>query len=263
MTKTELQQILTDHAKWLTTNGAEGRRADLEDAYLRDADLEDAYLRDADLRDADLRYANLRCANLRGAYLRGADLEDANLEGANLYCANLRGANLRGANLRGADLEGANLEGADLYGANLRGANLRGADLRDADLRGADLEGANLGYANLEGADLYKEVLKTRQIDPQGEFTAYKKLHDGTICELLVPKDANRCNGLSSTGKLRVSHALVVAGEGMSTKDAPKDKLLTYKVGETVTATDYCDDTRLICAGGIHCYLTKKEAENH
>ena len=97
MKRTELDEIIASHGRWLRDEGGER--------------------------------ANLRGANLEGADLRGANLRGANLRGANLRGANLEGADLRGANLEGADLRGANLEGADLRGANLRGADLRGAYL--------------------------------------------------------------------------------------------------------------------------------------
>ena len=93
MTKKDLADILSKHAKWLRDEDG-GERANLQDADLQDADL-------------------------RGADLRGADLQRANLQGANLQGANLRDANLRDANLRDADLQGADLRGADLRDANL------------------------------------------------------------------------------------------------------------------------------------------------
>lgn len=71
MTKTELNEILKAHKKWL--NGDEdGKRADLSRADLRGADL----------RWADLKGADLRWADLRGADLSEADLSEADLRGA-------------------------------------------------------------------------------------------------------------------------------------------------------------------------------------
>ena len=82
MTKEQLGEILKQHRLWLSSNGAEGTRADLS----------------------------------------GANLSRANLSGANLSRANLFGVNLSGANLFEADLSGANLSGAYLFEANLTGA---------------------------------------------------------------------------------------------------------------------------------------------
>lgn len=66
MIKTELDEILQAHKKWLDGD-VDGRRADLSGANLRYANLS----------GADLRYADLRYANLSGADLSGADLSGA------------------------------------------------------------------------------------------------------------------------------------------------------------------------------------------
>ena len=81
MNKEQLDKILAEHAEWLSTDGASGKRADLS-----------------------------------GASLSGTNLSGANLRGANLYGADLSGTSLYGANLYGADLSGTSLYGADLYG---------------------------------------------------------------------------------------------------------------------------------------------------
>ena len=106
LTTTELQTILTNHAKWV---------AGVPGAKLAD-------LSRADLSGADLSYANLSRANLSRANLHGADLHGAILYGAYLSRADLSGADLSGADLRYANLHDANLRGAKLTGANLSGA---------------------------------------------------------------------------------------------------------------------------------------------
>ena len=105
MNKKELDKILDNHKKWLSTDGLEGERADLRRADLREADLREADLREADLREADLREADLREADLREADLRGANLRRADLREADLREADLREADLREADLREADLD--------------------------------------------------------------------------------------------------------------------------------------------------------------
>jgi hypothetical protein len=74
MNQEELDQILTDHRLWLSTDGKLGKRADLRRADLCRADLQ----------EVDLRWADLFKANLRGANLRGANLTDANLSDTDL-----------------------------------------------------------------------------------------------------------------------------------------------------------------------------------
>ena len=202
----------------------------------------------------------------------GADLIYANLRGANLRDANLRGANLRGANLRDADLIGADLIGADLSYANLRDADLSYADLSDADLSYADLSYADLSYANLRDADLsYAEnipdyVSATTSIVPDGDLVVYKQLANGSIATLKIPASARRSN---STGrKCRAEYAEVLAiqdkeGGAIESDVSWYDSNFVYRVGETVHPHEWCEDRWQECAGGIHFYLTRYEAENN
>ena len=83
MTKSELNEILEKHRKWLNDEEG-GEKATLSGADLSWADLSWANLSGADLSGADLRRADLRRADLRRADLRQADLRQANLNGADL-----------------------------------------------------------------------------------------------------------------------------------------------------------------------------------
>jgi hypothetical protein len=177
--------------------------------------------------------------------LRGADLREADLRGANLRWANLCRANLCEANLRGADLREA-----DLREANLREADLREADLREANLREADLCGAK---------NVPDRWVSKMRIVPDGELIMWKKLADRTICKLLVPAAAGRVGGLAR--KCRVEYAVVLEGEGESTRDATA--VLQYRVGKEVRAKNWDPNPLVVCAGGIHCYVTREEAEDH
>jgi hypothetical protein len=280
MTQQELNKIVEQHRHWLKEDceGWEDMKANLREADLSEADLREADLSEADLREADLRGANLREANLRGAILYGANLYGANLYGADLYGANLRGAILRGANLRGANLYGADLRGANLRGAILRGANLREADLRGANLREANLRGANLREANLRGAKNLDSVTYNEQTSffalqcPEtGAFTAWKKAiveGQGGACivELLVPPEAKRSS--ATTRKCRVSKAKVISIKSIDGKDdfekaiAQYDNSFVYEVGQFVEPKNgFGEDRWVECDAGIHCFITRKEAE--
>ena len=134
-------------------------------------------------------------------------------------------------------------------GANLRGADLRGADLHGADLYGADLRGTK---------DLNTTIAAQLFIPPQeGSFIAFKKLNNGVIAKLQIPADAKRS---SATGrKCRASHALVMEGDGVS-QDDPN---FVYRSGQMVFAHEWCEDRWQECAGGIHFFMTREEAENY
>jgi hypothetical protein len=249
----------------------------VKEKYLRDANLRDADLYGADLYGANLCDANLRRANLRDADLRDADLRDADLYGANLCDANLRRANLydadlRDADLRDADLYGANLCGANLCDANLRGADLRGADLRDANLRDADLydadlRDANLRVANLCGAKNAELPQAYTVIVPEGDLIGWKKCTDGVIVKLRIPSEAKRSNATGRKCRAEYAEVLEIIGKDKRKKlkeaVSQYDKKFIYRVGETVRPSSWSEDRFEECAGGIHFFITRIEAESY
>ena len=143
------------------------------------------------------------------------------------------------------------------YAAGIRdfgGANLSNADLSNADLSDADLRGVNLRGARLRGA----RGLAQFAITPAGALTGYKKLADGNISTLEIPRAAGRVNAYGSR-KCRAEFAIVVAGEGVS----QHDRKTAYRVGETVRPDSYDPDPRVECSHGIHFFLTREEAEEY
>ncbi len=195
--------------------------------------------------------AYLGGANLSGAYLSYAYLSGANLSDAYLRDANLGGANLSGAYLSGANLSGANLRGANLDGANLRGANLDGANLSDAYLRYAYLSDA-------KGAEL--AIAKTR-ILPDGDLIGWKKCISNVIVKLRIPAEARRSHAFGR--KCRTEYADVLEVIGSDVGISQHDDSTEYRVGARVAAHKWDEDWQDECAGGIHFYITRLEAEAH
>lgn len=136
-------------------------------------------------------------------------------------------------------------------------ANLRGADLRDANLWGADLWGAK---------NIPDYVDAVTRIIAEGQLIVYKKLSGDAIATLRIPAEAKRSN---ATGrKCRAEYAEVVAIQDVNGKEhqegvSKRDSSFCYRVGETVRADEWCDDRWQECAGGIHFFLTRYEAENY
>jgi len=266
----KLKEILAAHALW-ARGAAGGSRANLIGAYLSRADLSRANLIGADLIGAYLSRADLSRANLIGADLIGADLSRADLSRANLIGADLIGADLSDANLIGADLSRANLSDADLSRADLRGANLIGANLIGADLIGADLSDADLSRANLRGANLRGAknaeivIAQTLIVPDVGAFDAWKKLGGGHVAHLRIPAKAKRVN--ASGRKCRASEARVIAiydKDGSKTSEAvasKHDSGFFYRAGAVVKPHHFKDDRWQECAGGIHFFITRAEAE--
>jgi hypothetical protein len=166
-----------------------------------------------------------------------------------LYGADLPGANLSRADLRGADLRGADLRGADLSRADLYGADLRGADLRGADLSGADLYGAK----NAEGAMAHTRIL------PEGALIGWKKCRDDVLVKLRIPEEAKRSHAFGRKCRAEFVEVLDVIGAdvGISQHDGKTE----YRVGETVRPDVFDEDWQQECAGGIHFFITRLEAE--
>jgi len=229
-----------------------------------------AHREGADLIGADLSEADLRGATLRGANLRETDLSMANLSETDLSMANLSETDLRGVNLRGADLRLVNLRGADLIMANLSEANLRWVNFRGADLRLANLRGANLSETDLSEASLIETDLSETdlpplfeakmRITPDGVFDAWKSCRKGVIVKLRIPARARRSN---ATGrKCRAEYVKVLSVIGAKEGISKHDQSVIYRKGETVTCDDWCEDRWEECAGGIHFFLTREEAES-
>ena len=267
MTKTEMINLVkSDVERWNAFVKEEKEKDCNWYANLIGADLRDANLIGADLSGADLRDANLIGADLRDANLIGADLSGANLSGADLRGASLRRADLRDASLIGADLRGADLRGASLRRADLRGANLGGANLRGADLRGASLIDANLYGVNLSDANANELTAGYHLVCPEsGSFIAWKKCEKESIVKLKVPASAKRSSATSR--KCRVSKAKVLqifdrnGNDIDSTVSQNRDFIYTK---DTMATPDSFDDDRWNeCSSGIHCFITRKEAEDY
>ena len=162
-----------------------------------------------------------------------------------------------GLAVRAAIKEMADLRSADLRSADLRSADLSSANLSSANLRSADLSSANLSSANLRSAkDAELPIARTR-ILPEGQLIGWKKLKDGSIAKLSIPAEARRSHSFGR--KCRAEFVDVLEGEGVSAHDG----ITRYKPGKRVPCDKWEEDWTQECAGGIHFFITKIEAENH
>ena len=132
----------------------------LSDISLMRVNLEGADLKRANLQNTDLSQAIMVRANLQGANLNKAWIVSTNFQGADLQEANLQNVFQRGANFQDANLKKAQLEDADLTGVNFQNAKLLLANLAKAEMHSVDLRNASLVKANLEGADLERANLQ-------------------------------------------------------------------------------------------------------
>lgn len=191
-----------------------------------------------------------------GLAVRTAVAAGADLAGADLVGADLAGANLAGAYLVGADLAGAYLAGANLARANLARANLAGANLVWANLARAELAGANLAMA----IDAELVIARTR-ILPEGALVGWKKLDRGVIAKLEIPAAAKRSHAFGR--KCRAEYAVCLEVIGAEFGVSMHDNATIYRAGETIKPHQFDDNWQNECAGGIHFYITREEAEAH
>lgn len=159
-----------------------------------------------------------------------------------------------------ADLSGANLSWANLSGENLSGADLRRADLRQANLNGADLSGAILTNVKYNENTAFFALC----CPEEGSFIGFKKA-GGKIIKLLIPEDSKRSS--ATTRKCRCSKAKVLSiteidgsDSGITEVCSDLDERFIYKVGETVSVSDFDENRWNECSTGIHFFITRDEA---
>jgi hypothetical protein len=208
---------------------------------------------------ADLSGADLSGAYLSRADLSGADLSGADLSGAYLSRADLSGADLSGADLSGADLSRADLSGADLSRAYLSRADLSGADLSRAYLSGADLSRADLSRAYLSGAKNADLAIARTRILPDGALIGWKKCRNDVIVKLRIPEDAPRSHAYGRKCRAKFADVLEIFGADKAVSS--HDPKFTYTVGERVEAANWCENWEEECAGGVHFFINRLEAE--
>ncbi len=148
--------------------------------------------------------------------------------------------------------------GANLYGANLSRADLYGANLSRANLSRADLSGANLS-----GAENSELVLAQTSIVPDhGPLFGWKKCRNGVLVRLFIPSKARRSN--ASGRKCRAERAKVLEVIGAEVGISSHDRNFEYRLNQWVKPTNGWNENRWEeCAGGIHFFLTRIEAENY
>ena len=118
----------------------------------------------------------------------------------------------------------------------------------------ADLYGANLiGAKNIPAL-----AVAQTSICAEGELRVYKKTREGIVV-LQIPADAARSN---ATGrKCRAEYAVVLKTPNNKPAHSLHDESFVYVEGATVRPDTWCADRWQECAGGIHFYLTRAEAE--
>ena len=155
----------------------------------------------------------------------------------------------------------------------MRDKDFRNADFSNLSFDSARFVSARFDYARFVSARFdktlmrsilrqYKNIRGISQRPPKrGEFTAWKKCSHGVMVKLLIPKDAKRS---SATGKkCRASHAIVLQVKGAEYGVSIHDNETEYHVGQTVTCDKWEPSRWIECGGGIHFFMSYRDAKGY
>ena len=198
---------------------------------------------------------SMECDSFR-VCVEAAVKSGVNLSGSNLSYSNLSGSNLSYSNLSYSNLSGSDLSYSNLSYSNLRGSDLSGSDLSDSDLSGSDLRGSDLSGS--QGADL--AIKQRTRILPEGSLIGWKKCLGEVIVKLRIPEEAKRSHAFGRKCRAEFVDVLEVFGDKAISQHDGKTE---YVIGQRVHCDKWEEDWTQECAGGIHFYITREEAEAH
>lgn len=226
-------------------------------------------------------FLNSDCKNWQDmqAIFLHTSFENMNLSGLNLRGAIFISVSFNKAKMKNINLHGATFQYATFYRTDCEGADLGYADflyssLCKTNLTNADLTGVNLCCSSLDDAILTNTKMPNVPLvcPDSGAFIGWKKciadnaeydVVNAVIVKLLIPEDAKRLSGIGR--KCRCDKATVLEIKNMDGKDINKaysihDTSFVYKVGETVSVSDFNDNRWVECTEGIHFFINKQEA---
>ena len=135
------------------------------------------------------------------------------------------------------------------------------ANLAGAYLGGADLGGAYLAVADLMDAKNAVLAIARTRILPEGTLIGWKKLKDGVIAKLEIPAEARRSHAFGRKCRAEYVKCLEVIGAEFGV--SMHDETTQYRAGEIIKPHLFNENWQEECAGGIHFYITREEAEAH
>ncbi|MBM7710943.1 pentapeptide repeat-containing protein [Enterococcus xiangfangensis] len=205
--------------------------------------------------------------------LKNHDFSFRKLQNADFHDLTFENVDFSNADLTGANLENCLCRNCNFSGTILRGASLKGTDFQDSNLREADISGANLFFAMLEHADLTKIIHdnQTQFFDlycpAEGPLIGYKKCFGFKIVQLLIPADARRTSATNTCCRCDKAKVLTIKDmytlENYNEAVSYVDSEFIYRVGKWVVAENFNPNRWADSTGGIHFWLTRKEAEGY
>lgn len=217
---------------------------------------------------------------VHAAYVNGRDFRSVNLRNVSFEDSVYEIINLEGADFRGCDLSSTEFCYCNLANADFTGANLEGCEFIDCYfgdvlvLKGAENIRACKWKSNCYSEDLhFYNIFNIKMpLETAGqELIVYKILivrngyDELVIAKLLIPSEAKRI--VFKYSKCRCEKAKVLDIYSIDKTrhfaygfSCMYDKHFKYTVGEEVCADRFDEDAKLVCAHGIHFFLTEEEA---
>lgn len=263
----KLKTIMDAHAKYLAGK-AGGKRANLKNVVLTGL-ISNYNFSKAVFENVTANYVTFcdckfnRCNFDEDCKFISADFNDCDL--TNIETEN-------GTIFAGASFDKCDFEDANCYGAIFRDTAFWNTNLTNVRMYEADFTNADFTNCKLDNIKYDECTCGIALACPEkGAFTAYKKAElyncDRCIVELQVPADALRSS--ATTRKCRVSKAKVVAVYRMDGKSIKQNaysshtRSFVYKIGKMVEVKNFDKNRWDECSTGIHCFITKKEAEHY
>lgn len=267
ITSKQLKTIMDAHAKYLAGK-ASGKRA-----VFRNVELTDAF--------SDIDFSKASFEGVTAKYVTFSDCKFNEChfdEDCDFVRADFNGCDLTeietesGANFTGASFDNCNFKNARCCGSNFRDTTIFNTDLTNVNMYEADFTNAYFTNCKLDNIKYDELTAGIALACPEkGAFTAFKKakLYNGDECivELQVPADSLRSS--ATTRKCRVSKATIVAIYTMDGKSVKQNAYSThtrsfvYKLGKMVEVKNFDKNRWNECSSGIHCFITKREAEQY
>ena len=216
------------------------------------------------------------------AYVNGRDFRNVDLHNLCFGDYADEPVNLKGANFMGCDLSSTEFCYCNLVNADFTGANLEGCEFIDCYFGDAPvLKGVVNIRAHARKSCHYSEDLYLCSIfdikmplETVGqELIVYKFLmarnsdeeFELAIAKLLVPAEAKRIVFKDSKCRCEKAKVLDIYSIDKTRHFAygfscMYDRHFKYTVGEEVCADSFDEDAKLVCAHGIHFFLTEEEA---
>lgn len=261
----QFKSIMDAHTKYLAGK-ASGKRAIFSNVELT-GEFSDIDFSKASFEGVTTKYATFNNCKFNECYFD----KDCNFVNAEFnYCDLTEIETESGANFTRASFDNCNFKNARCCGSNFRDTTIFNTDLTNVYMYNSDFTNAYFTNCKLDNIKYDECTCGIALACPEkGAFTAFKKaeLYSGECCvvELQVPADALRSS--ATTRKCRVSKAKVVAVYNIYGKSIKQNAYSThtnsfvYKIGKTVEVKNFDKNRWNECSTGIHCFITKREAE--